>query len=65
MYRYKEKHRELFKFISLEKNQGLGKALQIGLQNCRYDIIARMDTDDIAKLDRFKIQIKEFEKIRI
>ena len=59
---YKEKHRELFKFISLEKNQGLGKALQIGLQNCRYDIIARMDTDDIAKIDRFKTQIKEFEE---
>ena len=48
--------------INLSTNQGLGKALNEGLKHCTYDIVARMDTDDIAKLDRFEKQIKIFEK---
>ena len=32
----------------LEENQGLGLALRQGVLQCQYDIIARMDTDDIA-----------------
>ena len=60
--KYKNKYRDLIKVISLEKNQGLGKALQIGLKYCTYDIVARMDSDDIAKKDRFEKQIREFEK---
>ncbi|WP_110954054.1 glycosyltransferase [Anaerosinus massiliensis] len=59
---YNIKYTNLFKFVLLEKNQGLGKALQVGLQYCSYDIIARMDTDDIAKPDRFEKQIREFQK---
>ncbi len=59
---YQKKYEGLFKFVELKKNQGLGKALQIGLQNCEYDIIARMDSDDIAKPNRFELQIKEFEE---
>lgn len=50
------------KVISLEKNQGLGKALNEGLKHCSYDIVARMDTDDIAKPDRFEKQLAVFEK---
>lgn len=61
---YKEKYSAIFKFVELETNQGLGKALQIGVQNCSYEIIARMDTDDIAKPNRFEKQIREFEKDR-
>ncbi len=48
--------------INLSTNQGLGKALNEGLKHCTYDIVARMDTDDIAKPDRFEKQIKIFEK---
>ncbi len=58
---YNSKYPYLFKMISLETNQGLGIALRIGLQYCSHDIVARMDTDDIAKVDRFEKQIKEFE----
>lgn len=43
--------------IKLDSNQGLGKALQIGLQHCKYNIVARMDTDDICHPQRFEIQI--------
>jgi len=44
--------------IQLEKNIGLGKALNIGLKKCSYDLIARMDSDDISLKDRFKKQIE-------
>lgn len=50
------------KVISLPQNQGLGKALNEGLKYCTYDIIARMDTDDIAKPSRFEKQIKIFDE---
>ena len=50
------------KVIPLSKNQGLGKALNEGLKHCSYDLIARMDTDDIAKPDRFEKQIKVFQE---
>ena len=50
------------KIIPLPTNQGLGKALNEGLKHCSYDIVARMDTDDIAKPDRFEKQLAVFEK---
>lgn len=52
---------ENFVVLKLEKNQGLGTALRIGVENCSNDLIARMDTDDIAVADRFERQLKEFE----
>ena len=54
---YKNKYPQLFKIVQLETNQGLGKALQIGVKNCTYDLIARMDSDDIALSERFEKQI--------
>ena len=39
-------------------NKGLGLALTDGVLACSYDFIARMDTDDIAREDRFEIQLK-------
>ena len=46
----------------LEENQGLGLALRYGVLQCQYDIIARMDTDDIAVPDRFEQQIHLMEQ---
>lgn len=57
---YDKKYSGLFRIFALEKNAGLGKALNFGVQQCKYDLIARMDTDDIAMLNRFELQIKEF-----
>lgn len=48
----------LLKVISLNENVGLGKALNIGLDNCRNELIARMDTDDISKPERCEKQIE-------
>lgn len=51
----------ILKIISLPINQGLGKALNEGLKHCSYDLVARMDTDDIAKTNRFEKQLKIFK----
>lgn len=50
----------MLKVIPLSENQGLGKALNEGLKHCSYDLVARMDTDDVAKPKRFEKQIAVF-----
>lgn len=42
----------------LDKNVGLGIALNYGLGFCNYDYVARMDTDDICLPERFEKQLK-------
>lgn len=56
---YSKRYLQL-KIVSLSVNQGLGKALNEGLKYCSYDLVARMDTDDIAKPNRFEKQLKVF-----
>lgn len=46
-----------FKTVILKENVGLGKALNEGMKYCSYDIIARMDSDDICLTNRFEKQI--------
>ena len=60
--KYQSEHPELIKRVPLEKNQGLGLALRAGVPECKNELIARMDTDDIAREDRFEKQLAEFEK---
>lgn len=60
---YQKKYSNL-KVIPLSTNQGLGKALNEGLKHCSYDLVARMDTDDIAKPDRFDKQLEIFHKYK-
>lgn len=43
--------------IRLLNNLGLGRALQIGIDHCRYEWVARFDADDICVLDRFAKQV--------
>lgn len=50
------------KIIALKENVGIGKALNIGVNECSFNYIARMDSDDIAFPDRFKKQINFLEK---
>lgn len=47
--------------VPLIENKGLGLALAEGIKHCKYELIARMDTDDIARKDRFELQLKQFE----
>ncbi|RAH38226.1 glycosyltransferase [Halomonas sp. SL1] len=48
--------------LSLQDNVGLGEALNAGLSVCRYELVARMDTDDIALPHRFSSQVSFMEK---
>jgi glycosyltransferase involved in cell wall biosynthesis len=43
--------------VPLEHNRGLGPALDQGLAASRYDIVARMDADDVAMPNRFEVQL--------
>lgn len=58
--KYKKNNLGLIKTVENEKNKGLGLALAEGIPVCRYELIARMDTDDIARKDRFEKQLQEF-----
>jgi len=46
----------------LEKNGGLGRALNFGIKNCKNDLIARMDSDDVSRPNRCEIQIQKFRE---
>ena len=58
---YKDKYGDLMNIIKLEKNGGLGNALKLGVENAKYDICARMDSDDICLPDRFEKQLAYLE----
>lgn len=51
------KYPKLFTIIKIEKNSGLGNALNVGLKACKYDYVARMDSDDFSNFNRFEKQI--------
>lgn len=59
---YVSKYPELIKRVPLPENVGLGLALRAGVPECSNEIIARMDTDDICRRDRFEKQYAEFQK---
>lgn len=58
---FSQKYNQI-KIIPLAKNAGLGNALNEGIKYCSHELIARMDTDDIAKKNRFEKQIEIFKK---
>lgn len=43
--------------FAFEQNQQLGRALAKGVELCRNELVARMDTDDIAMPDRIEKQV--------
>lgn len=59
---YLKKYPNLFKIITSEKNLGLGLALNLGLYNCKNELVARMDTDDISLPTRCEKQLKKFSE---
>lgn len=46
--------------VKNETNLGLGLALNVGLKECRNELVARMDTDDCSKPDRCEKQLERF-----
>lgn len=47
--------------VELERNVGLGPALDAGLAACRHAVVARMDADDISLPHRFAVQMPIIE----
>lgn len=59
---YTVKYPNLLRIVVNEKNLGLGLALNEGLKECRNELVARMDTDDISKPERCEKQLMLFEE---
>lgn len=59
---YIVKNEDLYTIVPLKKNVGLGLALAEGIKYCRNNLVARMDTDDIARKDRFEKQLHKFSE---
>lgn len=59
---YQNLYSASIKICRKEINSGLGNALEYGLQYCSYELVARMDTDDVAEYERFQKQINFYNK---
>ncbi|MBQ2924256.1 MAG: glycosyltransferase, partial [Anaerotignum sp.] len=59
---FSEKYPKILKIHRLEQNMGTGYAANIGLQLCRNELIAKMDSDDISYPDRCEKQLEAFQK---
>ena len=46
--------------VRLPENRGIGPALAAGVESCRNNLIARMDSDDIACPERCEKQLVQF-----
>ena len=44
--------------VQIKNNSGLSNALNEGIKRCKYDLVARMDSDDLSTPDRFLKQMK-------
>lgn len=51
---------ETLNVVRLSKNGGLGNALNEGIKHCKNELVARMDSDDIAYQNRCEKQIAVF-----
>ena len=56
----REKFGSVLNIVRLEKNSGLGNALNIGIEKCKHELVARMDSDDISFKERCEKQLKVF-----
>ena len=60
--KYTSMYPGLFQIISLEKNEGLGAALALGIQKTKNELVARMDSDDISVPTRCEEELMVFER---
>lgn len=60
--KWQEKLGKTLRVKKLEQNVGTGKAKNIGLKECNYDIVCIVDTDDVYVPERFEKQIDFLKK---
>ena len=58
---YQNKHPNVIRTFAFERNRQLGRALAKGVELCSNELVARMDTDDIAMPDRIEKQVAFME----
>ncbi|PNY18950.1 glycosyltransferase [Streptococcus parauberis] len=59
---YQSMYPQIFNVYRIEKNLGLGEALNFGLSHCKNELVARMDTDDISLPDRCENELLLFKE---
>jgi len=60
--RYEKAEHSIFNIVRLPNNEGLGNALSIGLNLCKFNYVLRMDSDDIAIHNRAETELKALEE---
>lgn len=48
--------------VIIDERGGLARALTLGLEHCSYDVVARMDADDVALSERFERQLAKMSE---
>ena len=59
---FEKKYPSIFTVVSLSRNVGLGRALDRGILECKNELIARMDADDISLPNRCEKLLALFEE---
>ena len=62
---YCKKYSDIFNIVELETNQGLGPALAVGINVCKNEFVARMDSDDICVSERIEKEIDIIKKYNV
>lgn len=57
-----EKYPNVVRLVKSSKNKGLGPNLANGVKVAKNELIGRMDADDIASLNRFRLQLEKFNQ---
>ena len=63
--RMKALFKDRLRVIELKENVGLGRALAAGIAECRHELVARMDSDDISLPHRCERQVKIFNEMNV
>jgi len=58
--KYETKY-DIFNIIRLPQNKGTGHALRVAVEHAKFNLIARMDSDDVSTPTRFEEQLHFFE----
>lgn len=58
--KYMAQNPSILRLIQLPENVGTGSALNIGVAQCRHELIAKMDSDDISVPNRCERLLREF-----
>jgi glycosyltransferase involved in cell wall biosynthesis len=57
----KNEDNPIIRQIRLNENVGLGPARHAGIEQCKFDIVAVMDSDDISVSNRFELQLQALD----